>query len=200
MIDFVSDFAIFVISGFIELHMGADREKFCDYCKHYLHEDDLCALTGRKPAFESECTDYNEKKGVVKKDFNRKESALERTIFNTITTVCVIGLVIFMVYNFSNVVDWVRSSFKDKKEVPEIKLTPVELPPSPPIFPKGGSVKPRFNEQTNGVGANGSSVTKTVGTGNVLNINSRKSSVVNDIMKKHQIQTLGVRTPYAGSN
>ena len=126
--------------------MGADREKFCDYCKHYMNDYDLCTLTGRKPAFESECADYNEKEGVIKKNPKKKETALERTIFNTISVVCVIILTILMIYNFVHIKEWVKSLFEDKKEIPAKYLEPMKLPED--AFKGYGlpSVKPTKNE------------------------------------------------------
>ena len=108
--------------------MGSDRENFCDYCKNYMQDYDLCRLTGRKPSFDSKCADYNEKEGVVKKNPKRKETALERTIFNIISAVCVIALAVWMIYNYAQVKEWVTSLFKDKTEVPAKYLEPTKLP------------------------------------------------------------------------
>lgn len=78
--------------------MGADREKFCDYCKHYMQDYDLCSLSGRKPAFEQECSEYDEKEGVVKKDLNRKESSVERIIFAILKGACVLAFAVLCIW------------------------------------------------------------------------------------------------------
>ncbi len=180
--------------------MSADRENFCDYCKHYLHEDDLCALTGRKPAFESECADYNEKKGVVKKDFNRKESALERNVFNIVKVVCAIGLMIFMIYNLSGIKDMLLSPLKKavpeislKKAVPEIKIKH-QFQDLPKIVDGLRISQPYV--RTTGAGTYGQGVTSVIDTGSVLN--KQKSTVVDDILKEYPMLK-GGQAPYTGS-
>ena len=171
--------------------MSADRENFCDYCKHYLHEDDLCALTGRKPAFESECADYNEKKGVVKKDFNRKESALERNVFNIVKVVCAIGLMIFMIYNLSGIQDMLLPPLK--KAVPEIKIKH-QFQDLPKIG-DGLTISQPY-VRTTGAGTYGQGVTSVIDTGSVLN--KHKSTVVDDILKEYPMLK-GGQAPYTGS-
>ena len=68
--------------------MGADRERFCDYCKHYMQDYDLCTLSGRKPAFESKCLKYEAKQDAPGNDApfateDAKQSATENAIDST---------------------------------------------------------------------------------------------------------------------
>ena len=118
--------------------MGSDREKYCDYCKNYLQGHDLCTLTGRKPAFESECDDYNEIEGIVKAvpatSLKRKKSPCERKISTVITLILGIVSVVVVVYFRLHIVDWVKELFAPE-EKQEYVLPKVSTPDFNNAFP-----------------------------------------------------------------
>ena len=113
--------------------MGADREKYCDYCKNYLQDYDLCKLTGRKPSFEAECTDYNEIEGIVKAvpatSLKRKKSPCERKTYTAITLIWGIVSVVVVVYFRLHIVDWVKELFapEEKQEYVMPKMPAPDL-------------------------------------------------------------------------
>ena len=100
--------------------MGADREKYCDYCKNYISDYDFCRLTGRKPSFESECTNYNEKEGVVKpvptKSPKRKKNPSEQKTYNVFTLILGIASVVILFYYRVHIVDWVKELFAPEEK------------------------------------------------------------------------------------
>ena len=147
--------------------MGSDRERFCDYCKHYMCDYDLCTLSGRKPSFESECTNYDEKKDAEKKDAVKKDAVKKDVVkkdvvkkkdskkidgdpggnvFMAIKMLAMIAFIIFVLPDRCGIKDNIDKWIKVEHETPPLKI------PSPRINPIdifNGNNKPGFTIKGN---------------------------------------------------
>ena len=140
--------------------MGSDRERFCDYCKHYMCDYDLCTLSGRKPSFESECANYDEKKDAVKKkeavkkDVVKKKDAVKkknskkidgdprRNVFMAIKMLAMIAFIIFVLPDRCGIKDKIDILINGEQEPPPLPEIPD--PKIPPIDISNGNNKSGF--------------------------------------------------------